>query len=278
MDEFQKSIEEFRKYLKNDEINNLLEKNNGMFEFKIRPSIEIETSLGLGNREKFIEYNAKIKRNGNYINFEINKADMNNHMSCINSISDYKIEIDNEGISPSCAKVDIDVIRKKKKALFDIKFYVGQLDKCKKTDLEWGKSNKIYVYTDGSFRNSDNSVSYGVVIIDPNTNNKLDEFKSRIFDKKLSEYRNVSGELLAAIKAFEYASKNGYNELVIFHDYEGVGGWADSKWKAKNELTKSYVSIVQKYRKNIDIKFEKVKGHSGDKWNDYADKLADSAE
>ena len=38
-----------------------------------------------------------------------------------------------------------------------------------------------------------------------------------------------------------------------------------------------YHEKMQEYKKKINIKFVKVKGHSGDKYNDIVDKLAKKA-
>ena len=63
-------------------------------------------------------------------------------------------------------------------------------------------------------------------------------------------------------------------KIVIYHDYQGISSWANDEWKANNDLTKSYKDFIKNARKNLEIGFVKVKGHSNDKYNDWADRLA----
>jgi ribonuclease HI len=77
--------------------------------------------------------------------------------------------------------------------------------------------------------------------------------------------------------AIEYCLKNGINKVEIYHDYEGIGAWADRRWKANNPLTQGYRDFVAEARQNMEISFVKVKAHSGNKYNEIADKLAKEA-
>ena len=92
-----------------------------------------------------------------------------------------------------------------------------------------------------------------------------------------SKLRNVAGELLGAELAIEYCKEHGISKLAIHHDYEGIGAWADDAWKAKLPETKAYRNYVFDSREVLDIKFVKVKGHSGNEYNDRADYLASKA-
>ena len=47
--------------------------------------------------------------------------------------------------------------------------------------------------------------------------------------------------------------------------------------QTNKEGTKHYKEVYDKYSQYIKIKFTKVKGHSGDKYNDKADMLAKKA-
>ena len=89
--------------------------------------------------------------------------------------------------------------------------------------------------------------------------------------------RNVAGEIKGAEAAMQYAFDHGMKELVIYHDYEGISRWPLREWKANKEGTIAYQAFYDKISKNVNIKFVKVKGHSGDKYNDEADRLAKEA-
>lgn len=86
--------------------------------------------------------------------------------------------------------------------------------------------------------------------------------------------RNIDGELHAAWKAMEFLAKKK-RKGVICYDYQGVESWATGEWKTSSAVSQIYV------KRTAEIKmwatFEKVTGHSGDKWNDKADRLAKEA-
>ena len=66
-------------------------------------------------------------------------------------------------------------------------------------------------------------------------------------------------------------------KLAIHYDYEGIQKWCTGEWAAKKEGTQAYQRIYEEMKQYVQIKFVKVKGHSNDKYNDYADMLAKSA-
>ena len=89
-----------------------------------------------------------------------------------------------------------------------------------------------------------------------------------------AEMRNVAGEIKAAILAMNYAISKGYKSITIFYDYQGIESWATGEWKAKKECTKAYKEYFDEISKIVDVSFIKVKAHSGDKYNNMADRLA----
>nr|WP_254914821.1 RNase H family protein [Bacillus thuringiensis] len=50
--------------------------------------------------------------------------------------------------------------------------------------------------------------------------------------------------------------------------------FATKAWRAKTTQTQEYQDFMQKYMRNIEIQFVKVKAHSGNEYNDLADRLA----
>lgn len=141
--------------------------------------------------------------------------------------------------------------------------------KVDNVDVEKG----ILAYVDGSYEEAKNAFSYGVIILDGDK--KYIEF-GKSADHEYIEMRNVSGEIIAASKAMRYVDKlAGDNKtLTIYYDYEGIEKWCTGAWDAKKEKTIEYVEEYKKYSLNTNIKFKKVKSHSGDKYNDIADKIA----
>lgn len=132
----------------------------------------------------------------------------------------------------------------------------------------------INAYVDGSYDASTGRYSGAAVIL--LGDNDIVELSKACKDDS-SKLRNVAGELLGAELAIEYCKEHGISKLAIHHDYEGIGAWADNVWKANLEATKAYRNYVFDSREVIDIKFVKVKGHSGNEYNNRADYLAGKA-
>ena len=85
--------------------------------------------------------------------------------------------------------------------------------------------------------------------------------------------RNVAGEMKAVLNAVKWASQE-HEEFKIYYDYKGVYNWALGYWVARNEYTEAYSEYIQSKMKKHIIHWEHVRGHSGNKWNEYADGLA----
>lgn len=130
----------------------------------------------------------------------------------------------------------------------------------------------VLAYVDGSYDVSTGKFSCGVVII--NAEDEPVEISRCFEDADASAHRNVAGEVMGARTAIEYCLEHGIDKVSIFHDYEGVGKWADNEWKANHKLTQEYKAFVAEARKKMEIKFVKVKAHAGNKYNELADKLA----
>lgn len=140
-----------------------------------------------------------------------------------------------------------------------------------KEDLADGYIN---AFVDGSYDVSTGRYSGAAVIL--LGDNDVVELSKACKDDS-SKLRNVAGELLGTELAIEYCKEHGISKLAIHHDYEGVGAWADDAWKAKLPETKAYRNYVFDSREVLDIKFIKVKGHSGNEYNNRADYLAGKA-
>lgn len=133
----------------------------------------------------------------------------------------------------------------------------------------------VKAYVDGSFDQTSNRFSCGVVIIkdadNPITLNQAFE------DEAAATHRNVAGEVMGSRMAIQYCLDNGIDELRIYHDYEGISKWANNEWKANHALTQDYKLFVSEARLKMKIEFVKVKAHTGNKYNELADKLAKEA-
>ena len=137
----------------------------------------------------------------------------------------------------------------------------------------------IRAYVDGSYDSGSGRFSCGVVIVETGADGKSEttELNSAFDDEEAAQQRNVAGEIMGSKIAIDWCKANGVKAVEIYHDYEGIGAWADRRWKANNPLTQGYRDFVEEARKSMDISFVKVKAHAGNKYNELADKLAKKA-
>ena len=133
----------------------------------------------------------------------------------------------------------------------------------------------VRAYVDGSYDVANGKFSCGVVIL--SGDDEPVTLSSAFEDADAAVHRNVAGEVMGAITAIKYCLDHDITEVTIFHDYEGVGKWANNEWKANHSLTQDYKAFVAESRKSMQINFVKVKAHAGNKYNEMADRLAKDA-
>ncbi|SHJ17917.1 ribonuclease H family protein [Parasporobacterium paucivorans] len=129
-------------------------------------------------------------------------------------------------------------------------------------------------YVDGSYNAATQEYSYGMVLFHDGEELHFSQMGN---DAELALMRNVSGEIKGSEAAMQYAMDNGIKELTIYHDYEGISKWCLGEWKTNKEGTRAYKDFYDRAKTKVHIKFVKVAGHSGDKYNDLADRLAKQA-
>ena len=137
----------------------------------------------------------------------------------------------------------------------------------------------VRAYVDGSYDIATGRFSCGVVMIRTSADGsmKTRELSQAFEDAEAAKQRNVAGEIMGAKTAIDFCLRQGIPEVEIYHDYEGVGKWADGLWKANNPLTQGYRGYVAKARERMKITFVKVAAHTGNKYNELADRLAKDA-
>lgn len=130
-------------------------------------------------------------------------------------------------------------------------------------------TNHVDIYVDGSYNADTGNYGYGIYMNDGN--------KEKIMcGKGTAQYggRNVEGEVAAAKKALEHASQK-YGSITLYHDYQGIGSWADHAWRANLDYTREYAASIDRLRSmGTDIEFKHVDGHTGNQGNEVVDKLA----
>lgn len=128
----------------------------------------------------------------------------------------------------------------------------------------------LRIYVDGSYISGHGPAGWAFAVIDNGV--KVAHGSGVTADDAIS--RNIDGEITAALEAMKWLSMNN-REGTIYHDYEGIARWALGQWQAKSAIAQAYVKESRPYLHLVH--FAKVKGHSGDKWNDYVDRLAREA-
>ena len=158
----------------------------------------------------------------------------------------------------------------------------------------------IELYVDGACRGNgqvaDAPSGIGVVLLIPE--------KQPIYLKEKLNFNpntNNKAEIFAVIRGlellFEYYSPFDKNEFVkdkltIYSDsaytINGITNWINS-WRANNWMNSKKELVKNKelweyldkrihfFEQDFDIEFVKVKGHSGNKWNEKCDRLANEA-
>lgn len=132
----------------------------------------------------------------------------------------------------------------------------------------------LVAYVDGSYEHSKRRYAYGCVMV---LQDELVKLNGDGSDEDYVSMRNVAGEILGSEKAIEWAIEHGYEEVVIYYDYEGIEKWADDIWKANKPGTIRYKQFVEEKRKKLKIRFQKVAAHTGVTYNEMADQLAKDA-
>lgn len=133
---------------------------------------------------------------------------------------------------------------------------------------------QAFAYVDGSYDAATGAFSYGMVFFH---NGQELHFSEKYTDGDLAQMRNVAGEIKGAEAAMRYCLDNDIASVTIYHDYEGIARWCSGEWQAKKEGTIAYAAYYRKVSARVRIRFVKVKGHSGDTYNELADRLAKAA-
>lgn len=133
----------------------------------------------------------------------------------------------------------------------------------------------LIAYVDGSFEQATGLCSYGLVML--RDGEELFRESDAFHDPDLAAMHNVAGELAGAQRAMAWALEEGEDRLTIAYDYAGIEKWCSGDWQANKAGTRAYRDFCQDAKTRLDLRFLKVKGHSGNTYNDMADALAAEA-
>lgn len=147
-------------------------------------------------------------------------------------------------------------------------------EKAPDEDMPYSNTVKAVAYVDGSYNEETQEFGYGVVMFFKGEESHI---KGSSDDSDLVDMRNVAGEIQGSMKAMEFAVQNKISYITIYHDYLGISKWCSGEWKANKKGTIAYKKYYEQCKKEVNITFEKVDAHTGDKYNELADKLAKEA-
>jgi ribonuclease H-related protein len=126
-------------------------------------------------------------------------------------------------------------------------------------------------YVDGSYMKG--KTGFGLVIV--KGKKVVHEECGVLEEKEELEQRQVPGEIEGVRRTIAWCKRKGVDAIAIAYDYMGLEKWATGEWKTNTRITKKYAEEMKKC--TINIFWKKIKSHSGDAWNDYADNLAKQA-
>lgn len=153
---------------------------------------------------------------------------------------------------------------------------LSELENTKETTKVERRKNvtsetEAVAYVDGSYNVLTEEYACGVVLF---SNGEEIHISEKGEDDSVRSMRNVAGEILGAKRAMEYCVANGIKSLSIYHDYQGIASWCLGEWKTNKDGTIAYKQYYDSIKNQLEVRFVKVKGHSGDQYNDLADELA----
>lgn len=152
--------------------------------------------------------------------------------------------------------------------------YLGGKDPVSdKLEADLGAGYAV-AYTDGSYDKAGNRYSWGCVIFDIDGS---ETHLSGVGDNpEFTGSNNIPGEVFGVLTALNWAREKGRKKINICYDYAGLRHWAKGEWKTNTRIALFYAEECKKYS-DIDILFTKIAGHSGNEYNDLADRLASDA-
>lgn len=150
---------------------------------------------------------------------------------------------------------------------------------------------KLKIYTDGSYSDSDPGWTYGGMVILSENDKIMFAQRYKTANPEFISGRNVGGELIAAMfgastAAMALQKLTGATDsqllegvIEIYYDYKGVEAFiqGNPKWKANKVSSCIYVKQMSDLHDNfprVKLVFRKVRAHSGDIYNDMADRIA----
>ena len=135
-----------------------------------------------------------------------------------------------------------------------------------------GDENPVQLFTDGSYDQSSEVYSWAYALVYHNRLLLTHSGKKHAGEDNMWQ---VSGEIEGVLQGLNACQVLKISHVTVDYDLINLQKWADHEWKARKPETKNYQNKVDEYRKmGLAIDFQKVKAHTGTKYNELADYLA----
>jgi ribonuclease HI len=140
--------------------------------------------------------------------------------------------------------------------------------------------NDIIIYTDGSCKSNPGIGGYAAIILGINDNESV-----TVISGGESHTTNNRMELTAVLQALKHIDEVEFtNPIIIRTDSQYIVRAINERW-LENWITNYFKGIknqdlwliMWKYICKLNVTFEWLKGHDGDKFNEMADRLANEA-
>ncbi len=132
-------------------------------------------------------------------------------------------------------------------------------------------SDKIRIFTDGGYSIPRNIGVWAFVVVEGNKDIYEDS-------GKLKNSTSNRAELTAFLRALETAQVFDSVEIISDSQYVVKGynhwikKWEKSGWKKKKNID-LWKDVLELKHESKHVKVKWVKGHNGNKWNEYVDKM-----
>lgn len=131
------------------------------------------------------------------------------------------------------------------------------------------KNTEVVIYIDGSYKNGRGK--YAFLGFAPLKTEPLFKTFGYVYDDEFNKLHNIGAELMACLRALEWAYSNDMKTVHIIYDCEGI---VTIQQKEQTQgARKKYYQAVQAFKKHLDIHFLHVR-HGNNSLHQEAHKLS----
>ena len=117
------------------------------------------------------------------------------------------------------------------------------------------KQENTIIYIDGGYKNEVGT--YGIVAYSSKSIQPIYKDFGYVYDQRFNDLKNTGAELMACLRALEWAFANSLKKVCIIYDYEGVVNHIDKP--PLNEGIRLYQEMVTGFKKHMTIYFLHVR-------------------